>query len=334
MQEFSEKTHKKLAHIFGLVTMSDMPAMADHVQELIAMLGNRQATADQLSEIILKDYSLTTKVLQTVNSAYYSRGESISTISRAITAVGFEALRALATAIAIFEEFSKRCENTDNIRILFTQSFVSATQSRILCNEKKYKVSSEDAFICTLLYKLGKAIVLVYVPDRFVEIEQKIKNGHSEDYSAKSVLDDLTYTDIGKEVAKYWNFAEKIIASMDSEPPNPEDEDDSDAYLPNLSAFNNNLTAIICNGSELDLDELLYKYGKILSIEKTEALKLVEISIKASENASEAIRFGLTKLNIKKRIMQFEAGLKPELKSDREFFFNEQEEALKNKKSN
>ena len=117
---------------------------------------------------------------------------------------------------------------------------------------------------------------------------------------------------------------------MDSEPPKPEDEDDSEAYLTNLSAFNNNLTAIICNGSELDLDELLYKYGKILSIKKAEALKLVELSVKASENASDAIRFGVTKLNIKKRILQFEAGLKPELKSDREFFFNEQEEALNN----
>ena len=107
MTESKSKPSGKLAEIFAKMNMSELPAMSTHVQELISLVHSRRSASYDLSRVILKDYSLTNKVLQVVNSAYYSLGQSVSSISKAVTILGFDAVRDLATAIAIFEDFIK-----------------------------------------------------------------------------------------------------------------------------------------------------------------------------------------------------------------------------------
>jgi len=63
------KPSGKLAEIFARMNMSEIPAMASNVQELISLTQSSRSAAYELSKVILKDYSLTNKVLQVVNSA-------------------------------------------------------------------------------------------------------------------------------------------------------------------------------------------------------------------------------------------------------------------------
>nr|MBF0223771.1 HDOD domain-containing protein [Desulfobulbaceae bacterium] len=98
---------ERMSEIFSKLNMSELPAMSHNVQELISLTCSSRSAASELSRVILKDYSLTNKVLQVVNSAYYSIGRPVNSISRAVAILGFDAVRDLATAIALFEEFIK-----------------------------------------------------------------------------------------------------------------------------------------------------------------------------------------------------------------------------------
>lgn len=303
MTELSEKSHKLLKKLFGLGSMQEMPAMSAHVRELIGLLGNSRATAKDLTAAILKDYSLTTKVLQVVNSAYYMRDVPITTISRAVMVIGYTALRDLALGIALFEEFFKQGKETGKILELMTVNFVSATQSRLLSHEKKYPVQPEEAFICTLLHDLGKMVILVYLPDRYRAFEQCRDKGYSEERAAQVALNDLTFAEVGREIARYWNFSDKIVLCMDAAPPKPQGTTDSQAMLQNLAAFNNQLTGVVLNGTDIDLDELLHRFGGVLGIGKTEARELVLRSVETAEDLSEPIRKGLHKLKMREKLI-------------------------------
>ncbi|PKN48458.1 MAG: signal transduction protein, partial [Deltaproteobacteria bacterium HGW-Deltaproteobacteria-16] len=92
---------KTLREIFSKVNMSELPAMSDHVEELLCLLNNDDSSAEEIAEVILKDASLTTKLLQVVNSAFYSRSAPISNISRAITTLGLTTLKELAVSLAL-----------------------------------------------------------------------------------------------------------------------------------------------------------------------------------------------------------------------------------------
>lgn len=289
--------------LFGLGSMQDLPAMSDHVRELVALIGNPRATAADLTNAILKDYALTAKILQVVNSAYYTRQEPVTNISRAVTIIGLTALKNLTLSIALFEEFRRQGRETDKILRLMTMNFVSATQGNLLTQDKKYPILPEDAFACTLLHHLGRMVILVYLPERYAAFEKFMRDGYSEERAAKQACQGLNFTDIGREIARYWNFSEIIIRCMEANPLPPRDQADTEALLQNIAAFNNQLTETLLVGTDLDLEELIYRYGDILSITKAEARELVNRSVETAATLAEPIRQGLRKLAMHERLI-------------------------------
>ncbi|HIJ91440.1 MAG: HDOD domain-containing protein [Desulfobulbaceae bacterium] len=290
------QTRQRLLEIFSMVNMNTLPAMSEHVTELIALLASNRTNAQEVADTILKDYSLTNRILQVVNSAYYSRGTPVSTISRAITVIGFDTLRQLAATTALFEEFIRTGTEKDEIAGAFTMSLISATQSKIYCEMKKTRFSSEEAYVCTLLHNLGKFVVLIYLPAQYQAVEQHIQKGYSEEHSNRIALKGLTYSQIGREIATFWNFSKRIVDCMATEPPRPEKNQDPFLFLQNLVVFNNKLTSNFFNGTRVELADLIYKFGGILEIGEADALSLVDKSISACENYSKTMRDGLEKI--------------------------------------
>ncbi len=299
---------EKLGEIFAKMNMSELPAMSHNVQELISLTCSSRSAASELSRVILKDYSLTNRVLQVVNSAYYSLGRPCNSISKAVTILGFDAVRDLATAIALFEEFIKSGVEKDSISKLLTRSFLSGLQARDLAVDKNYQIAPEEAFICTLLHNLGKIIVCLYLPDKYKEIEEKIGNGMSEDRASKSVLGDLTLREIGEEVAKFWNLSDKVVNAMVVDPEPPQNNYDADGYIGNLANFSNELIDSLCDGN--DLGPLMDKYSEMLSVDAEEAIENVMQCVEVSEDISDSIRYGLSKLKIRGKLRNAETNLK------------------------
>ena len=110
MSESKRKPSGKLAEIFAKINMSDLPAMSAHVQEILDLTSNKKYLKhEHLTKIVLQDYSLTNKVLQFANSAYYSPGQKVSTVSMAVAILGFDTVRDLCLAIALFDDFIQDC---------------------------------------------------------------------------------------------------------------------------------------------------------------------------------------------------------------------------------
>lgn len=300
--------NKTLSEIFSKVNMSELPAMSDHVQELLRLLNRDESSAEEIAEVILKDASLTTKLLQVVNSAFYSRGGApISSISRAITALGLTTLKELAVSLALFEDFLKAGIEKEEISKLLALCFFSASQAKILCKVKKINVPEEEVFICTLLHQLGKLIILVYLPELYRKTQELVDRGYSDEFAAKTILNDLTFSAVGMEIARFWNFSEKIVLSMGDNPPQPTSKFDSQLYLLNVAAFCNRLTWAICYGSGLDLGELILHYGPIMGLSKKEAFGLAGRSLDVAEKIPDTvIRFGLSKLKLRDKISKKE----------------------------
>ncbi len=300
----------KLAAIFAKINLSELPAMSSNVQELISLSHSTRSAAYDLSKVILKDYSLTNKVLQVVNSAYYSIGRAVSSISKAVTILGFDAVRDLATAIALFEDFLKSGVEKEEISKILTRSFLSGLQAREMVVAKNINVLPEEAFICALLHHLGKIITCIYMPDMYKDIEGQVAAGVPEETAARAVLDDLTYSELGREVAKFWNMSEKIVGSMAVNLEKPKNKSDAEGYLQNLSSFTNEFTDKVCLGG--DMEGLFKKFGKMFQVDLDEAVERLEQSVEASEDVSDSIRYGLSKLNIRNNLKQVsEHGGKP-----------------------
>lgn len=293
-QENSNSLH--LQTLFAQTNQKSLPSLPEHVMELIFQLGEPRVSVQELTNTILKDYALTARILQVVNSAYYSGGNPISTVSRAVNVVGLEAMRQLATAMALLDEFLKNSMDQGEITKYFTISLVSATQSRLYCQYRPNALTQEEAYLCSLLHKLGSIILLVYLPDHYRRITQLLQQGYSEEYASGQVLDGLTCSQIGREIATFWNFPKRTIGCMEPHPASPDKSGDTFLLLHNLVVFNNTLTTTFFTGTELDLTDLICRFGAVLNLDRTEAMELLDRAIGICENLTPGMNNALMRL--------------------------------------
>ena len=305
MTEQSNKPNEKLSEIFAKINMSELPAMSAHVQELLTLSsGDRSTNYMKLAKIILRDFSLTNKILQFANSAYYSLGQRVTTVSTAVTVLGFETIRELAIGISLFDDFVQAGFEKEDISKLLTRSFLSALLARDIADSRDLNVVAEEAFICGLLHNLGRIIACIYLPAQYKEVERRTQAGMLEEDAVLKVLDGLTYAELGKEVARFWNMTDNVIAAMDQFPSRPKENDDSLVYLLNIVAFSNRFVETICNVTELE--SLMERYGYLLAVDEDDAVEMLERGMETSESIFETIRSGLEKLDFRAKLEQIE----------------------------
>jgi len=192
----------------------DFPAVSALIAEINHKSGRPESDdVNELSNVILKDYALTTKLLKLVNSAVYGQyGGTITTVSRAVLILGFDAIRTAALSIAIFEHL-KSGTQADALKDAACGSFLSAVIARDL-GRTATGVDAEEAFIGAMFHRLGRHLAIYYFPEEFEEIMTMVgQRGKPEPTAAREVLG-ASYADFGMAVAKQWNFPEKLQLAM------------------------------------------------------------------------------------------------------------------------
>ncbi|MEW6593490.1 MAG: HDOD domain-containing protein [Thermodesulfobacteriota bacterium] len=300
----SAATNKKLAEIFGRMNLSELPAMSNHVSELLVLTRKSRVTAGELARVILKDFSLTNKVLQVVNSAYYSRGVPVTTIERAVTALGIEVIGELAVTVSLIEEFLKAGVEKEGISKLLSLSFLSAHLSKNLAQRKRLPVMPEEAYICTLLHDLGRVVIFIYLPHVYRRIDMAVQGGSTEETMSRLMLKGLSFAEVGMEIARFWNFSETIVRSMASAPEPLDNQAPPERYLQHLALFSNRFTREIAAKRHPAAVALLHDYAGHFRLD--DCHEPLDILLKTSEMAtgvSEIIRYGMTRLKMRSRLL-------------------------------
>ncbi len=291
--------NQKLTEIFAKMNLGELPAISGHVNEVLKITLNKRALTACVSKVILKDYSLTNKVLQVANSAYYIRGARITTIDRAVAALGLDVVRELAVSISLIEEFLKSGGDKDSLSQQMAISLLSANLSKLVVQEYKIPVSPEEAYVCTLLHDLGRIIMTIYFPDVYRRIEAGTTSGSSEDAMCRLMFKQLTFHEIGQEIARFWNFSDTIVACMDPNPPEAESLVDELHILQNLAVFSNLFIRDICYKRPPHV--MARRFKNLFPIKM---LPLLEMSLSLADtvgSVSGVIRYGLTTLKYRSK---------------------------------
>ncbi len=213
MQQEKESTKKAKELVLSrLRQKSDFPAMANTISLINQFKTAEDTSIAEFSNIILKDYALTSKVLKLVNSVNFAQFGEVTTISRAIILLGFENIRSLALTLMLFDHLQKGSSKIEHMNTI-----VKAYYSGILAQKISGDINfpnKEEAYICSLFHTFGKMIVAFAMPEKADEIKRVSRERQvTEDAAALSVLGER-FEEIGMAVAREWNFPNKIIYSM------------------------------------------------------------------------------------------------------------------------
>ncbi|MDZ7753711.1 MAG: HDOD domain-containing protein [Gammaproteobacteria bacterium] len=192
----------------------DFPAIGRHISEISQKTAAiDRASVDELTNLILEDYALTSKLLRLVNSSYYGQyGGSISTISRAVVILGFNQVRMAALSLLLFEHIADK-PNVPVLKEIGGQAFFSGLISRRLAADMAH-ADAEQGFVSAMFHTLGRYLSAYYFPDEDEEISRLMDNqGLSEEAAAVAVLG-LTFEALGTGVGREWHLPSELLEGM------------------------------------------------------------------------------------------------------------------------
>ena len=291
----------------------DLPAFSQNVIEINKKLSSLHAinfsSSGELAKIILKDISLTNKLLKVVNSSLYGNvSGKVTTISRAVFLLGAERIRTAAASLMIFDHMQNKSQAID-LQDASVFSFFSAVVARNVA-EKMMFGAAEEVFICSLLHNLGKHLVICYFPEEYQEIKRILAGRETDEQSASRTVLGVSYGELGKGVARSWSFPQSIIDSMDDI---GESEPDLSRSGANLFKYLANYSEDLCTAALTEdpternriLQNVSLKYKTAISCPVEETLRLIEDATGNLDEYAEIFKIDASRSSILRKLFSF-----------------------------
>lgn len=186
-----------------------LPCLSETQLKIVNLDENDKLSSQDLASIILEDYGLISKVLNTVNTFYFNRwGAYISTITKAVIILGFNSIRDIALSMAILDLIPK--ENKEIITEIIAKSFCAAYLAEKLISEAQNQ-KREEVFLAALFTNLSRVFLALYNLDIYKHIKQLEKSGNDEE---KRLIKRM-WKEISTKVIDKWNLPKNLLIFME-----------------------------------------------------------------------------------------------------------------------
>jgi len=167
----------------------------------------------EVSRLVEKDPSLSGKILNLVNSAYYGLPQKIKSIHHSISYLGTGTLKNIAISSSILHAFSPPSgNNLFNLKTFWWHSLRCAVFARFIAREIKYN-NPEEAFLTGLLHDIGRLVLWVNYPKEYSELLANY-SGRSDLLLAGEIRQGITHCEIGAWMLNRWNLPPFVVDAV------------------------------------------------------------------------------------------------------------------------
>lgn len=259
----------------------EMPVLAETLREISQLTDSDNSTVNQLAEVILKDADLTSQVLRLSNTVFYNRSKvTVSTVSRAITLIGFDAVRAMAISSLVIDALLSRNPRTHLLRCL-ARSLHAAVQARSLTPSSS-SVKREEVFVAALLSQIGELAFWACRVPQADELDRRMNQ--MDPAEAQKEVIGTSFNGISRGLANTWSLGDlvkEVVASGQSR-----------SAASSLVRYSLTLAEASEKGWEDEaVDRVVEKLSRSLKEPKKELLELIQDN--SREAAEVAVSYGM-----------------------------------------
>jgi two-component system, cell cycle response regulator len=190
-------------------TLPSLPSIAIQVLE---MAQSEQADIAEIARIISKDPALSSKILRTVNSSFYGRSQSISTISHALVILGLQSVKTLVLGFSLVNNLSKTKSRGFKHIIYWRRSVYAATAARLLAI-KLQVVQQEECFLAGLLQDIGMLVLDQVLGEPYGEVHEQAPS-HRMLCEAEQAAIQMTHAEVSGLLADQWKLPPVLSVPM------------------------------------------------------------------------------------------------------------------------
>lgn len=196
-----------------LQQLEELPTLPDVAVRVLEITGRDDSSLADVVRVIESDQSLTARVLQLVHRADRGARSEISSVERAVSLLGFEAVRAAVLAASVFQTFGEnKTEKGGQFdrQAFWKHSLTVACCAELLSEKTPAKINSSEAFVCGLLHDLGKVALDAILPKSFNRVVEAADVLRGNIADLERTLIGLDHLVVGKRLAERWQLPASI----------------------------------------------------------------------------------------------------------------------------
>ena len=220
-----------------------MPSLSTTVVKVLQTCNDPKASANDLKRVISLDPVLTGRVLKLINSAYYSLGTPIASLTRAIIMLGVNTVKNLALSFAILDKFKghSTCLSFSSDEF-WRHSLCVGVVAKLLAALKGVPIPDLEAFfVAGLLHDLGKLPLYMQFPAEYYHVCETVQGEQEALYHNEARYLGVDHGVVGSIIGKKWHLGSTLVESL-AYHHNPAESSDKNRDFVCVVALANHLT--------------------------------------------------------------------------------------------
>lgn len=204
---------EKLKVLFSAMdARSEFPAMGNSVWRIVNAMDLDQDEFD-LVQAILEDTELTHRVIAAANNSARPRASKVVNVTQAVVVLGYKMIGHLALGFKLDSALQAltQVHGAQAQRALYECSLAATIAKRLAL--RLYAPAAAEASVCGFLSRIGRVLLICYLPHIWKQVGQHMRHGLSEEEALKKVLN-CTQANIGQAVALRWRLPSRFVESM------------------------------------------------------------------------------------------------------------------------
>lgn len=183
--------------------------------QLMEELERDEPELEKIGLIISRDPSMSAKILQLVNSAYFGLPREIAHPSEATMFLGVDLIRGLVLMAHVFSQFDGAKMDAFSIDRLMEHSWLTGVLARGLAGAENLDTRACDhAFLAGLLHDIGKLILVANLPQLYHEVTKKVEHERISVSEAEGDLIGCNHAELGAYLLGLWGLPDPVVEAV------------------------------------------------------------------------------------------------------------------------
>ena len=250
---------------------TNLPALGSAISQVIHLASSSDEAVRNLAHFVLSDAALTQKILRLANTVAYrtAAGAPVTTISRAIFLLGFDAVKTSALAMLLVDGMTGK--QALAVRKELSNALCASIVGRELARRSHFK-DSEEAAVAALFKNFGRLLVAAHDHARYAEIAALVEQDGLSPARASLQVIGCTFEALAEAVLREWQIPDSIVKALAPIPAGAlKPAKSRTEWIAQVAAFSTTAAALIGRvsdgGGEAASAALVARYGAALELD-------------------------------------------------------------------
>ncbi len=202
-----------------LASIDSLPTRPELYDELTTMLSSDEPSTVQVADLVEQDTSVTAKLLQLANSAFYGLPMLVESPRRAVTVLGLDTIQSIVLASGVFDQFEDPGLPGISIDRIYDHSVSIGANALNIANRFGLdKLGAEASFTAGILHDIGKLVMLKYFPIELTEARRLADEKSISLYDAEKEIMGVDHAQIGAHLLSLWGLHYPVLEAVARHP--------------------------------------------------------------------------------------------------------------------